>query len=236
MVYDGVKELLSHVRDSGRDVLIITNSSKTAEVNIARLDKMFGLSIDRHYSSLVSSAQLLRDWVFLRSESRPCRIHLVGAAVDSGLVRDTLAEIVPLEECDFVLLVSLPDNNRADWLARLRRLDRPVLVPSCDAASVTARGLTTGLGPWVSDLIASGVDVRNFGKPSTSFYDACNAYWCDGQQPRRVLAVGDQLQTDVVGAARYGWSSALVLTGAGTQSRASSAAASPDYVIQSLRL
>jgi ribonucleotide monophosphatase NagD (HAD superfamily) len=49
-----------------------------------------------------------------------------------------------------------------------------------------------------------------------------------------VLLVGDRLDTDIEGAARLGWDSALVLTGISTAEEAGSGPIRPTYVLQAL--
>lgn len=218
----------------GKQVLIVTNSSKTRLRNIARLESSFGLIVGKHYHDLVSSAQLIRDWLADRIDS-VSGVHMICAKEDASLIEDLDIEVVPIRECEFVLLLSLPTKSGDDrWLRQLEHAGKTVLVPNADAGPATPAGLVLGLGPAVKKLQTAGVDVRNFGKPNRTFYEICDRYWL--HSPRNVLAVGDQLLTDVVGASSFGWATALVLTGLGGCARDGSAGIRPDLVLPSLRL
>lgn len=235
-VYPGVPEFLLHLQREDKDVLIITNSSKTGSRNIDRLRELFGLVKGVHYTDLVSSAQLLHDWFYTPDARDVNHVSIVSAPEDSTLLDDVPITQVPIEDCDVVLLLSAPPGDMREWIAKLVAVNRPIFVPSSDAASVTVAGLTTGLGPWVTKLLSLGAKVTNFGKPSHGFYAACSGYWRTSLSSSKVLAIGDQLMTDVLGAQGVGWQTALVLTGAGSLTSERVEEVVPDYIVPSLRL
>lgn len=232
-VYPGVLELLSTLADRRKDVVIVTNSSKTMMRNVSRLSEKFGVIRGVHYGQLVSSAQLLRDWLAGRPSTN---VHQVCAQEDASLFDDVATvTITSLQDAELVALLSVPDAPMIPLVDRISERGVTVITPSADIDSVTPFGLTSGLRSWVEALRDRGVHVVNFGKPERRFYAACDSYWSSGT-PSRVLAVGDQLMTDVLGARRVGWSTVLVRSGAGNQTPTGSSKLSPDFVVPCFRL
>jgi ribonucleotide monophosphatase NagD (HAD superfamily) len=68
------------------------------------------------------------------------------------------------------------------------------------------------------------------GKPELTMYQAATDRLGEG----RILAVGDRLEIDVLGARRAGMDSALVLTGGTTRAEAEAADPRPTHVADSL--
>ncbi|MCW4466945.1 HAD-IIA family hydrolase [Glutamicibacter sp. MNS18] len=96
-----------------------------------------------------------------------------------------------------------------------------------------AEGIAPGNGSLVNSVrAATGVEPRIAGKPQSYLFRRA-AERLDSSKP---LVVGDRLDTDILGANRAGYSSALVLTGVDTARTALGAPADqrPSYIIQSL--
>jgi ribonucleotide monophosphatase NagD (HAD superfamily) len=70
--------------------------------------------------------------------------------------------------------------------------------------SVTTKGIVSGLSGIVDSLRNRGGIISNFGKPEKIVYDECSR-WLSGLQPSRVLAIGDQIGSDILGANRRGY-------------------------------
>jgi HAD superfamily hydrolase (TIGR01450 family) len=93
-------------------------------------------------------------------------------------------------------------------------------------------------GPWPgSGAVLAAVEAATgrsadlvVGKPEPAMYEAAR----DRLGPGRILAVGDRLEIDVLGARRAGIDSALVLTGGATRSDAQAADPGPTHVADSL--
>ena len=105
-----------------------------------------------------------------------------------------------------------------------------------DITLPTHRGTAPGNGTLVAAVqVATGRDPVVVGKPNAPLYELCAARL--EQQPARVLAVGDRLDTDIAGAVAAGMDSALVLTGIDSVTTLVSAPASmrPTYLLEDLR-
>ena len=96
-----------------------------------------------------------------------------------------------------------------------------------------AEGMAPGNGSLVNTVrAATGMEPQIAGKPQSYLFTRA----AERLDSRRPLVVGDRLDTDILGANRAGFSSALVLTGVDTEQTALGAPADerPTYVIQRL--
>ncbi len=220
-VYDGVMEVLYELKSAGKPVLILTNSAKTREANVERLDARFAIS-DELYTDIVSSAQVLRDLLEFRSgepwSTLGRRVFMIADQTDDVLLTGTSLERVELiQNADFAMLLSVmpgeTKNEHQDWINWAAKSGMLVVCPSADLLSVSISGVVSGLASIVRDLLAKGGRVLNVGKPERPVYDICRNR-LHGISANRILAIGDQIDSDCIGANRQGMDSALVCTGA----------------------
>jgi 4-nitrophenyl phosphatase len=97
----------------------------------------------------------------------------------------------------------------------------------------TERGITHGNGAILAALsAASGAQPTVVGKPEPLLYEMALASL--GRTPRETAAMGDRLETDILGAHRAGLSSILVLSGVSSADEAAHAACPPSWVFGGL--
>lgn len=242
-LYPQVNEFLRLLRQAARKVLVLTNSSKSCERNKIRLRDRFGLP-PTSYHELISSAQLLRDHLgsgaLSATDGRPANVYVVADEGDEVLVQGLPVQVVhDPESADAVaLLSSLPGKPLAahSWIPVAADKGLPILCPSVDSHTVRPDGVAVGMQRIIVECEKRGALVTNFGKPSPGIYAHCKDLLGD-VEPERILAVGDQIPSDVVGAHGAGWDTALVETGAGRNSLRELGAryVTPDFIIPELR-
>ena len=218
-VYPGVAHALETLRRSGKKSIILTNSSKSEAVNRARLQHTFSVSQDS-YSHLVSSTDVLMEFLLGGNESEGVSgAAFVVADGSDGLITERcgLAVSDTVADAEYVLLLSAAAGQdrekQMDWIGEAAGRGLPLFCPSADESSVTASGVVDGLASIVRAYEAAGGRVRNFGKPAPQVYRRCGQLLGE-MDPERVLAVGDQWRTDVLGAKGHGYKALLVATGA----------------------
>lgn len=92
-----------------------------------------------------------------------------------------------------------------------------------DATLPTEKGFAPGTGSILAALrTATGRDPRLIGKPGPLMY--ASAARTLATRPETTLMIGDRIDTDIVGARRFGMQTALVLTGVTTAEEAQSGA------------
>ncbi|MDD1623648.1 MAG: HAD hydrolase-like protein, partial [Methylococcaceae bacterium] len=98
----------------------------------------------------------------------------------------------------------------------------------------TEHGLTHGNGAILAALeVATGVTPTIIGKPEPIIYQ--QALTLLGVDPDETVAIGDRLETDILGAVRTGIRSIMVLTGVSTEDDLKEANYLPTWVMPDIR-
>jgi ribonucleotide monophosphatase NagD (HAD superfamily) len=165
---------------------------------------------------IYTAAAAACDYIVDSIDGRPRVFNLATVSVDELLEgRAVLVESAD-DPCD-VVLAGGPSNVRATEprqrlaLGLLRR--GALLVGLCaDRIFPSRRGLEFGAGAMCAMLgYAANVTPTYCGKPDPIFFrELCRRV---GVEPSRCLLIGDNLESDVMGAKHVGMTSALVLSG-----------------------
>lgn len=241
-LYPGVIPFLEEAHRRDKDVIVLTNSSKSSARNVERLEARFGLPRGS-YQALVSSADLVLAWARGAADEivlpPPRAVFIVADEGDEQLLISADVETVPdVEQADAVALLSLPvedslEDHRA-WLETAAHMQLPLVCPSADIHTVRPHGVFSGMAAAIRHYAELGGEVHNVGKPSSPIYARCRRFMRVAD-PSRIVMVGDQIASDIVGAKSQGWSTVLVETGAGRHALASSEIR-PEYLLEELRL
>ena len=102
-----------------------------------------------------------------------------------------------------------------------------------DVSFPTERGLAPGNGAILAALeTATGRKATIFGKPEPHLF--LEALQRTETPASHTVAIGDRLETDILGGKRAGLPTALILTGVTTQEQAASSDIQPDWVFESM--
>ena len=105
---------------------------------------------------------------------------------------------------------------------------------NADTTLPTERGLTHGNGAILAALeAATGVTPIIIGKPEPIIYQQALALL--GVDPDHTIAIGDRLETDILGAVRTGIRSLMVLTGVSTEEDFNTTDYRPTWVMHDIR-
>ncbi|WP_428356144.1 HAD-IIA family hydrolase [Methyloprofundus sp.] len=103
-----------------------------------------------------------------------------------------------------------------------------------DTTLPTERGLIQGNGAILAALhAATGCTPKVIGKPEPIIYQQALALL--GSTPENTIAIGDRLDTDILGAVRTGMRSLMVLTGASTQEDITNIDYAPTWIMDDLQ-
>lgn len=218
-LYPDAHACLDRLRARGKTVLILSNSGRRGAENAKRLDEM-GLP-PAAYDRIITSGDAV--WTALADRDTPPfdgigrRCLLFTRGNDRSVVEGLdLALVERVEEAEFLLLAGL-DESVAD-LARWRDLltsavtaGLPMICANPDTTMLSAGGLLPGPGAVAGIYRSLGGDVTYVGKPHPQIYATALGVLGD-PDPARVLAVGDSLDHDVLGARGVGAAS-LFITG-----------------------
>ncbi len=220
-LYPGALETLQRLAELKKPVIILTNSSKTNEFNKQRLEMNFGIKPDL-YSEIISSAHVLKD-LMIQKPYAPWsnfgeKIFILADGMDISLFEATNLEIVSdVTEANVVILLSIGEKIdmqfHHEWIDLAIQNELYLVCPSADELSVSPNGVFAGMSSITSAYKLKGGRIINVGKPEPLIYELCKKNLPDFKFPR-ILAIGDQMNSDIVGAKKYGFHAALVATGA----------------------
>lgn len=235
--YPGAVDALRRLKGAGKRIVILSNGPRRASA-VARRTGEIGIPDDL-YHGLHSSGE--ETWRQLKDRSDP-RYAVLGSRAfplmperDRGLLDGLNLDLAESPEAaDFLLVTGLVDRSDTvaaydDVLAEGARLGRPMVCanPDLEVVHDGVRELCAGaLAARYEEL--GGVVLYN-GKPHPAVYRTCLAL-LNGVEPKRIIAVGDSLRTDVAGAAAMGLDSLLVTGGIHAAELAGAGGDHPDPV------
>jgi len=215
-------------------VLATNNASKTPEQYVSKLAGM-GVTVAR--DEILTSAQAAA--LYLRQESaNGARVFAIG---EDG-VRQALAEtgftLTGLYEVDAQCVVCGMDRGLSwDKLATATlniRAGARFIGTNPDATFPTERGITHGNGAVLAAIqAATGVAPIIIGKPEPIMYPLAMTRL--GVAPAETAAIGDRLETDILGAVRARIRSVFVLSGVSSREQLAGLDYQPTWVMQDIR-
>ena len=217
--FPGACEAMRRMRAGGKKLIILSNAPRRSSAVASGMAKL-GVGGEL-YDAVLSSGEVA--WRALAERSDPWHARLGHLALHLGPPRDLSlfegngVERAPVDHAQFVLVtgpnedhMSVDDHQDVLSAAAARRLPMVCANPDLDVIRGEARLICAGaLARRYEQL---GGDVRYHGKPHDSVYAAAFAM-LDGISRARVLAVGDGVRTDILGANRVGIDSAFIAGG-----------------------
>lgn len=215
--WEGAIECLAALKRRGKRILLLSNAPRRSYLAIARMDEM---GIPRNgYDDVLTSGEAAQNALAARADTWHRRLgrrcHLLGPPKDDSVLEDVPHERVDdLAQADYIVNVGV--RRRMDGLAEYeafladaaaRKLPMICCNPDLEVLRGDDRELCAGaLARRFEEL---GGDCYYHGKPHAPIYRE-SLKRLGLSDPRRVLAVGDALRTDVAGAAASGMDAVLV--------------------------
>jgi HAD superfamily hydrolase (TIGR01450 family) len=244
----GAIELIRQLQSAGQKYACLSNSTTSPARIVTRLLAM-GVTIDP--ASIYTAAAAAVDYALSHySAGRKPRIfNLATEGVQEML--EGRVDFVPLDwaaldsssdsiACDAVI-AGAPANfyakeDRQRFALRLLKKGATLIGICADRVYPSPRGLEIGSGAFAHMLAyAANINPIFCGKPQRSFFETlCRRL---DVNPARCLLIGDNLESDVVGAKAVGMQTILTLTGVARPSDLLNAPAQwqPDFVVEDLR-
>jgi HAD superfamily hydrolase (TIGR01459 family) len=210
-LYDGAEARLRQWRGEGRCVILITNAPRTAEAVEQQLARI-GLPREA-YDFVATSGEAGIE--ALNALDRA--VGFVGTAGDRAILEGRGVRIADGDDyCDVACTGTVEGRpNADDYRADLERwAERDVQLHCLNPDRLVIRGgVPEVCAGAIADLYAMlGGQVTWYGKPHEAIYR--HALHRAGDPPKgEVLAVGDGLQTDILGAAQMGFDAVFVTGG-----------------------
>jgi HAD superfamily hydrolase (TIGR01457 family) len=230
-VIPGAVEALGRLRDRGRTVLLSNNSSRSRRALAERLE-MFGFSVTAE--DLVPSSDVAAR--YLASEHGVSRFWLIG---ERGLREELLLAghraCSRPEEAQWLVVGIDRTLTYATLTGALRalRAGARLLATNTDPTFPGSDELLPGAGAIVGALRGMGYSPEVIvGKPSPIAFEGAIKRLAVPR--KRILMIGDRLETDILGGSNAGLDTALVLTGVTPRTSVSGEDKHPTWVSESL--
>lgn len=227
----GAAEAVAAVREAGKRIAFVTNNSSRTPAQV--VERLASAGVEAKPEEVVTSALATATILAERGIGSAFVIGeegLLKALIEAGIA------VVNASSPDVDVVVVGFDRG-ADY-AKLK--DASVLVER--GASLVASNADPSFPapggeswPGAGALLAAietttGTRGEVFGKPEAPLFERALASAGGG----RPLVVGDRLDTDIAGASRLGWDSALVLTGDTRREDVETASWKPTFVLDDL--
>ncbi len=215
-VFDGVDEALTNFKANHGPVLILTNAPRLNDVIPPQLDRL-GLSRSA-YDGVVTSGDATRASIEAFAGQAAFRI---GPQKDDTLFDALGLDFVALEQASFILCTGLfndltetPEDYR-EMLTQALVKDLPMICANPDIVVQLGDRMIYCGGAIAQLYEEMGGKVILSGKPHTPIYDLARSQLNSlmGSEPKRIFAIGDGLQTDILGANNHDIDVAFVAGG-----------------------
>jgi len=246
---DGGPETLRMLRESGKELRILTNDASRSQGQQADRFREIGYTSIRA-SEIITSGMMAR--IYLRDKINKGSVAYLGTAASARYVLDAGCPAIPMgevSEFEDVSALAFLDDEGFDWatdinaainLLRVRNI--PVIVANTDKLYPVSAGrvalATGGIARLVEGLVNR--TFMYFGKPDSQMFSYAyeDLQRVDSIPKREVLMVGDTLRTDIIGANKFGIRTCLTLTGNTTERDYAEdierAGIRPDFVCRSI--
>jgi HAD superfamily hydrolase (TIGR01450 family) len=248
---EGARHFVELLNREHHRYIIVTNDASQLHSNIAKRFQSLGLNIAE--DNIVSAGSLLVDY-FKQKELIGAKTRILGTQDSIAFAQTAGANIVGPDQSEAFDILVLADESGCRSLDSIdeiiseliKQIDRghiPKLVlPNPDLMypkSPNRYGIAAG---GIALMIESVLALRfpehepllfeRLGKPHSWIFEAA----CEKAQTKDVLMIGDQLQTDILGAQEFGLDSLLLLTGLTPKPPQDTSKVCPTYVLPRLNL
>ncbi len=211
-------DALIRARAGGACVVLITNAPRPRAEIIAMLDRL-GVPRDA-YDGIVTSGDVTRALL----EAKPgARVFHLGPPRDRPTFEGIDVTLTPLADCDLVACTGLFDDETEtpdtylDMLTAMKARDLPILCANPDIVVERGDKLIYCAGAIARLYEELGGAAVYCGKPYGPIYDTALALAAAARgEPaarERILAIGDGLHTDIVGANGMGFDCIFIAGG-----------------------
>ncbi len=211
----GAVPALQAARRGGVPVVLTSNVPRPGSALVASLARV-GIPADA-WDAIVTSGDLVREELARRAPGPALRL---GRTTDTSLWQGTGVEFAGVAEARFAVIAGLRDAHEEpgayrDVLTRARARGLDLVCANPDVQVMHGSSLQWCAGSVAAVYEDLGGRVVQAGKPHPPIYQRARAVVAAllGRPADRLLAVGDGIPTDVIGADREGIDCLFVATG-----------------------
>ena len=233
--YPGAIDCLERLHQTGKRVVVLSNSGRREADNVRLMEQM-GFPV-RLLERVVSAGEDARAAILARSTPFHAKLGRRCYAFTRDGEHSILEGIgltfaATVEAADFLAAIGIdtPRRRLTDYETELRAARArglPMICANPDIARFHHGELVEATGMLARRYAELGGEVFHHGKPWPAIYASCLTALRDCA-PGRVIAVGDSIEHDVLGATRAGLPSAFIAGGIHAQELGMAPGAPPD--------
>ena len=217
--FERAVEVVNYLKDQGKLVIFFSNTPRPKEVVQKKLldmsNKFAGFEV-------VTSGEFFNYVLHHPDKYGFYYLNGYGLALNNDLMHpllklSNLNITDSIDKADYLLIMAYTENqNELDKFDYIMKkavgLNLPAICPNPDLiANQGSNSLVYTAGSFALKYKQLGGKVSYFGKPERSFYEFAIDNYCN--DPRYILAVGDNIDTDIKGAIGFGIDSLFVRVG-----------------------
>ena len=245
--YAGAALALSRLKTQGKTIVILSNSGRSGPYNAARLAQLgFNSGSFDHFVTSGDVALALLESGLLHIDRSKLTRSLTIASVDGHSLADKLgfSSVASADDANLVIISGseterIPLDAYRRLLSSAAKRGVPCICTNPDVHKLFGDTLLPAAGAIAALYEEMGGAVTRIGKPHMDIYRHAHAI-CSYHAKARIVAIGDSLDHDILGAATFGIDGVLVRTGVQThiseaalQAQMQEAQLAPRYLLQS---
>ena len=218
--YDGVLDVLNHLKQRKKQVVILSNSAKRSEDNVERLKKL-GIK-PALYKAVVTAGEVT--WQGLKEQKEPPfkglgkKCYLIARGDDRALLEGLDVEVVSdIDKAEYILITgfSSPEMKIEDLDPVFKKAVGKKLAAICanpDMVTVYGHERAIGPGAVAKRYHELGGMTHLIGKPHKTIFRYCLPLF-EKVIPSRILVIGDSIQHDIAGGMGIDLDTAFITAG-----------------------
>lgn len=239
----GLKDFFQTLREQDIPFILATNNASLTQQQY--VDKLARMGVTVTLNEIMTSSMATALYLAEHTDPASTRIFVIGEdgakqpLLDRGFTLTGLYEVNNNNSNAGADIVVCGKDETLTWdklaTATLNiRAGARFIGTNADITLPTERGQILGNGAILAALqTATGVTPTIIGKPEPIIYQQALAKL--GTNPSETVAIGDRLETDILGAVRTGIRSLLVLSGVSTEDDLKTSDYQPTWVMQDIR-
>ena len=242
--FPGLSEFFQTLREQQLPFILATNNARLTPDQY--VEKLAGMGITVAYDEILTSGMATAVYLAQHHEPSSTRVFVIGESgarqplIDQGFTLTELYQINKPDETGLgadIVVCGLDKEISWDKLATATlniRSGAKFVGTNGDTTLPTELGITHGNGAILAALqTATNVKPTLVGKPEPIMYQQAIAAL--GSDPAETIAIGDRLDTDILGAVRTDIRSLMVLTGISSEDDLKQVDFKPTWIMPDIR-
>jgi len=240
----GLNEFFDVLRAKKIPFILATNNARLTQIEY--VTKLANMGVDVSKEEVLTSSMATALYLSQHYEAEKTRVFVIGEAglteplLEQGFTLTDVYELntdeTPNAGADIVVS-GMDTQINWDKLATASlniRAGAKFIATNGDVTLPTERGITLGNGAILAALeAATDVKPRCIGKPEPIMYQQAMALL--GTEPAETVAIGDRLNTDILGAVNANMRSLMVLTGISSEADLKDIDYKPTWIMADLQ-